>query len=359
MGVATQRVLVVRPDHLGDLLLTLPAVGALRQALPGADITVAAPDAALAAARLCPDIDHTLAVAFPPMAEPLDRTGWPVASACVGAELRGRFDVAILPRPDDPWSGHLVAAAGVPQRIGYDAARTRPFLTHAIPLPGREHVVATAARAVAAATALLGAAEPIEIGQPRPVRLVTTDAHEREADRVLDRCRDRAQLVLHPGSGWMLKNWSEEDWGRVACALAERHGCAPLVTGSEGERGLVEAVVAASEGRARGLAGELSLGGLTALYRRVRVVAGVDSGPVQLAALLGTPVVALFGPADPLVFGPWCPEERRRIVRIALPCSPCGNLLDPPCGARRRPACVAGIRVGAVVAAIEDLLAAR
>ena len=144
----------------------------------------------------------------------------------------------------------------------------------------------------------------------------------------------------------------------MAAALRQRYGVAPLVTGSAAEEDLVRAVVAASGRRAVGLAGRLSLGGLIALLRRVRLLIATDGGPLHLAAAVGTPVVGLYGPADPVMYRPWCPPERRRVVRVQLPCSPCGTLLDPPCGAATEPACVTGITLDAVLTAADELLAA-
>jgi ADP-heptose:LPS heptosyltransferase len=118
----------------------------------------------------------------------------------------------------------------------------------------------------------------------------------------------------------------------------------------------VEAVVEASEGSAYGLAGRLSVGELAALYHRASIIIGIDSGPVHLAVMVGTPVVGLYGPLDPGKWGPWCPADRHRVVRVELPCSPCDCIYDPPCGIPIEPACCSGITVGAVLAAAEDLL---
>ena len=85
-------------------------------------------------------------------------------------------------------------------------------------------------------------------------------------------------------------------------------------------------------------------------------MSSTDSGAVHLAAAVGARVVALFGPGDPVMFAPLCPPERRRIVRVGLPCSPCGTLEHPPCGATIEPDCVTGITVDAVLHAAADLM---
>jgi ADP-heptose:LPS heptosyltransferase len=351
------RILVIRPDHLGDVLLTLPALSALRRALPDAHITFLGPQGSVAAADLCPDIDETISVPFPPLDQPIDETNWPDDAMREGARFRGQFDIAVLPRPDDPWSGHLVAAARVPIRVGYDAPRTRAFVTDRLPLPGCCHVVSLATYVMAAAARLCGVSGIDDPALTVPARIAPSLAHEREVDGVLNNAVAGVRVVLHPGSGWAVKNWPAQDWGAVAHAVHDRFGITPLITGGSGERDLVAEVVAASGGHGHGLAGELTLGGLAALYRRAGVVAGIDSGPLHLAAMLGTPVVALFGPADPAQFSPWTRTELQRVVRMHLPCSPCGNLLDPPCGARREAPCMTSISATTVVSAIAELLA--
>ena len=169
----------------------------------------------------------------------------------------------------------------------------------------------------------------------------------------------RQPFVVHPTSGWPLKTWPVGRWVRLVAELSNRYGVKPLVIGAAQDADLVDAVVRDSGYRAVGLAGALSLGGLAALHRLARAVIGIDSGPTHLAALSGAPVVGLYGPADPAEFGPVCPPERRRTVRVQLPCSPCRTLLAPPCGATSEPPCMTGLKVRHVLSAIADLLASQ
>jgi ADP-heptose:LPS heptosyltransferase len=94
---------------------------------------------------------------------------------------------------------------------------------------------------------------------------------------------------------------------------------------------------------------------LAALLARFDVFVTGDTGPMHLAAAVGTPVVALFGPADPRRYGPL--TDRKRVVRVDLPCSPCGLVRLPPVRCRGHvPDCMDGITVEAVVAAVDDLI---
>ena len=231
------RVLLARPDHLGDVLLTLPAVMNLRRALPGAHVTYLVPDGVAPVPRHCPAVDATLALAFPPLSAWPDPPGWADAVARAAPSLHGRFDLVILPRPDDPVSAALVAAADVPIRLGYASPRTRPLLTHALPAPDRRHVVALANDLVLAALDLLGAPLPVATDAPSAC-FVPTAAEEEEASAVLGSApatSEAGPVVLHPGSGWPLKNWPARRWGHLAATLARRYGVAPLVTGGPHE----------------------------------------------------------------------------------------------------------------------------
>ena len=100
----------------------------------------------------------------------------------------------------------------------------------------------------------------------------------------------------------------------------------------------------------------LTLPAAAALYRRASLVIGIDSGPLHLAVMVGARVIGLYGPLDPLKWGPWCAPDRYRIVRVQIPCSPCDCIFDPPCGVPLAPPCTTGITVDAVLAAAVELL---
>jgi ADP-heptose:LPS heptosyltransferase len=352
--VSAPRVVLLRPDHLGDLLLSLPGVMTLRELVPGSTLAVAAPPGVVAVAARCPAVDATLPVPFPPPTAPDRPPGWEARADEEAASLRGQFDIALLPRLDDPWSGLVAARADLPRRIGFDHPRTRPYLTEALPVPALSHVVELTA-AVAWQAAGRGGLPPTPPAGPW---LVPTAADHVEAAGALAGM-DAPFVALHPGSGWPLKAWLPECWGALARALHYHSAPRPLevvVTGSAGETDLVAAVVAASGGVARGLAGQVSLGGLAALYRRATLLIALDSGPLHLATAVGTPVVGLYGPADPQEFGPWSQAGRSAVVVAELPCRPCRSLDQPPCGAVVQPACLRLLGVESVLAAAAGVL---
>jgi ADP-heptose:LPS heptosyltransferase len=190
-----------------------------------------------------------------------------------------------------------------------------------------------------------------------PRLIVPTSADTAEAQAILTRAESSSQpVVIHPGAGWELKSWPVERWGALAHRLAEELGVRPLISGGPDEVGVAGAIVDASRGNAVSIAGTLSLGGLIGVLEQSRIVVANDGGPLHLAAALGTPVVGLYGPADPVEFGPWGTGQQR-VVQASLPCQPCRTLDNPPCGARRLPACLLAVSVETVLNAALELLA--
>jgi heptosyltransferase-2/heptosyltransferase-3 len=322
-----RRVLVVRPDHIGDVLLCGPALRRLRAALPEAHVSLlAGPWSAEAAAGL-EDVDSVLVYPMPGFEwglapwEPYRR-----ALALARRLARERFDLALVLR-DDYWWGALVCAlAGIPIRAGFDLPETRLFLTRTAAHRTDLHEVEKDWRVV---TAGLGT-------DPTPLdRLVdrlafrTRPEDEVFAARFLGTVAGNGAhgevpfLVLHPPARSLVKRWTPEAFAAVARRF-RRRGWRVVVTGAAGERALVEEVTGRA-GDAIPLVGA-PLGALAAVLRRASLVVGVDSGPLHLAVAMGTPSVALFGPIDPVRFGPWGDPERHRFVATRMACAPCDRL---------------------------------
>jgi heptosyltransferase-1 len=136
---------------------------------------------------------------------------------------------------------------------------------------------------------------------------------EQKCDERLRNIGDFA--LLNPGAGWGAKQWPPERYGYVARQLA-KDGVKPLINFGPGEESLMRAVESASGGTANGMA--CSLTELIAVTRRARLFIGGDTGPMHLAAALGVPVVAIFGPTDPARNGPF----RTRSIVLRSPTSP-------------------------------------
>ncbi len=141
-GAAPRRLLLIRPDHLGDVLWLTPALRALRERFPDAHLTVAAGPWGQPVLAGNPDIDAILPVDFPGFTR--RPKGGPLAPYAylreVAREVRGRrFDAALVLRDDHWWGALLAATAGIPRRFGYALPDVAPFLTDALPPPPRRH----------------------------------------------------------------------------------------------------------------------------------------------------------------------------------------------------------------------------
>ena len=317
--------MLIRPDHLGDLLFVTPGLHGLRKALPDARLTLLVGPWNLDIVRDNPDVDAILTCPFPgferrPKTDALAPYRLLTETA---RRLRGEaFDAALILRFDHWWGAWLAAEAGIPARIGYDIPETRPFLTEPVAYTTDRHEVLQNVR-------LLQAVAPNMDEAPGPTRFVIS---EHDTAWATDWLRDQGALetrplvAIHPGAGAAIKQWPPEHWAGIARRLIKQAGAQILLTGSGAERRLVEDVKNALGLPVLDAAGQTSLGQLAALLARARLVLGSDSGPLHLAVAVGAPTVHLYGPVDSGRFGPWGQRDRHTVVQTPWPCAPCNRL---------------------------------
>jgi len=355
------RILVIRPDHLGDLLFSTPAFRLLRAAFPTAHITALIGPWGQDVARRNPALDEVLTCEFPgftrqPKGSPLApyRLLWREAR-----RLRS-FDLAVIPRFDHWWGALLAYTARIPRRWGYDIPECRPFLTRPVPHVAGRHEVEQNLRLIEAGCQVEGMPCPIaEID--RALAFPLSEEEKAFADNYLARhgLVSHSHLVaIHPGAGAAVKLWPAERFAQVADALAERWKARIILTGSRAELGLAWAV--AMRTGALVAAGETTLGQLAALLARCDLVIGSDSGPLHLAVAVGAPTIHLYGPANPALFGPWAPgsEGAHRAIVSPMACVPC-NRLDYTMAELVSHTCMKEITVAEVLKAAEELLGLR
>jgi lipopolysaccharide heptosyltransferase II len=339
-----ERILVKRPDHLGDVLLITPALAVLRARYPDAIIDVLVGPWAADVLAHNQDIDHVLTLPFPGFSRGGAGKVYDPYVLAVNAARRLRrvgYSRAFILRPDHWWGAAVAKWAGIPVRVGYAHAQTAPFLTHAAPL----HDIHAAAQNVWLAGEDFSQLRPAR-PESAPLRLtVTQDA----ADWVNGYLGEfgigasRPIIVIHPGSGAAVKLWNDADWATTAGILAEEIDACIVLTGSDSESPLTHRIISTLSER-KGvqwldMTGETTLDTLAALYQRARLVMGPDSGPLHVAAAVGTPSVVLYGPASMIEFGPWGPGSRHIGLRSTMmACIPCrvlnwegDNLSNHPC----------------------------
>jgi heptosyltransferase-2/heptosyltransferase-3 len=363
-----QHILLIRPDHLGDVLWLTPALRALRQGLPEAAITVAIGPWSRPILAANDDYDDVLLLDFPGFTRrPKGGALAPYQALRTAAhDLRARaFDTSVILRDDHWWGGLLTATAGIPRRLGFAHPDAAPFLTEALPLPVGEHVALGNLRLIdallrdAGRPPLLPDARAIEEARVRHPLVFAPGAAAgaHAADLLAPLGAIEAPIVaIHASAGVPVKLWDEGRLAAVADGLAREFGARIVLTGVKGDETLTGAVAAAmTTAPPLDLTAQTSIPELVALYRRCALVLGPDSGALHLAVAAGVPTLHLYGPADPVRFGPWGDPARQRVVSAGLHCDRCGDLSpERPRGAT----CMLAIGVDQVLAAARELLSA-
>lgn len=334
-------ILVIKLRYIGDVLLATPVLRALRGRFPSVRLTMLVNRGTEDVLRRNPDLDEVLTL------ERMDLAG----QLRFASELRRRAFDCVIDLTDADRSAILAWLAGAPVRIGFNEEHRWRGLLYSDIVPARpdsehrlEHDLA--------ALHLLGI-EP----KAEPPVLRTAPEDEAAAARLLagvgvDPADRRPLVMLQPGARYWFKAWPVERFAALADRLTERHGCLVLIGGSHAERGAMEAIRAQARSAPLVLAGRTSLLEFAALLKRCALFVGNDNGPMHMAAALGVPVVTLFGPSDPAVWGP-----RGRRVQVLYKGLDCRRCFHPTCF-RGEQSCMKLITVEEVVAAAERELAA-
>ena len=301
------RVIVVRvANWLGDTVMALPALAALRRACPESRIVAIGRWAPLLAGQAAVD----LVLPYPRRLRERLR---------VGRHLRADPPALAVLLPNSMESALAAYWWGAKRRVGYDTDGRAPLLTDVVALPSpRRHQVDEY-------VALLEAVD-VEVGDDRAPRWNRREdpATEAEIDRLLEGVgvSPRARIVgLHLGAAFgPSKLWPAESFGRLATGLS-RAGLTPLLLGA---RDAAEAAAAAAKTASSpppSLVGRDRPALLPDLLARLACLVSGDTGVAHLAAAVGVPSVTLFGPTDPRLSAPRGPTAR--VVDHAVPCSPC------------------------------------
>jgi lipopolysaccharide heptosyltransferase I len=294
-----QRILIVKPSAIGDIVHTLPVLNLLRKRFPAAHIAWLVTPACRGILDGHPQLNEII---------PFERKRWTKSLSLMKRLHRERFDLGLdlqgLFR-----SGLFAWSTGAPVRVGFANAREMAplFYTHDVPVPEVE---------VHAMDRYLALAEAVGCERGSVEYVFPTDAGDR--DRVAAMLGGAgAYAVLLPGTNWATKRWPAEHFAGVVAPLRERFGLSSVIAGGPGDGDAVAALAPS----AINLAGRTSLRELMALQERASLVIANDSGPMHIAAALGRPLVTVFGPTNPVRTGPY--QRAESVLRVDLPCSPC------------------------------------
>jgi heptosyltransferase-2 len=365
--IQPRRILVRGVNWLGDAVMTTPALLRLREKFPEAQITLLTPEKLKDLWLNHPAVNETISFA----------AGENIFS--VGKKLRaGKFGLALV-LPNSPRSAMEVYFAGIPRRIGYARPWRNFFLTQAVaprpgvikmhkrseseirqlisknpeprtqtlPIPKSAHQIHEYLNLAAA----LGA-------NPEPIapQLFVTPEEISAAKNELgleDKTYKHLFLGINAGAEYgPAKRWPVDKFIIAALEIRRRIACNWVIFGGHADKQIAEQIERGIDGAVFNLAGHTSLRELMAALKLCRVVLTNDTGPMHVAAALGTPVVVPFGSTSPELTGPGLPgDTRHHLLKSDAPCSPC-FLRECPIDFR----CMNGISVERVVEEVVDSL---
>jgi heptosyltransferase-1 len=316
-------ILIVKLSALGDVVQTIPAFEALRSHYPAAHISWLVEEGVAELLEYYPGLDEVYVCQRKSWLKKLRQPElWPVVSLDIikfSRRLRSRYYDLIIDFQGLLKSAIWVGLARGGRKIGFDGTREGSwrFLNERLPPydPDRHALN----RYLDVARYLGAEVEEVLIHDP------WTPAEENQFNNRLSQVTRKGEnplILCHPMSRWQTKLWPESNFARLAVEIVKRVHATVVFTGSAEDRDTIEVVM-----RQAGLsglhnwAGTTNLRELAYLCKRATVVISTDSGPMHLAAVMGTPVVALFGPTAPWRTGPY--GKIHRVIRANSDCSPC------------------------------------
>jgi lipopolysaccharide heptosyltransferase II len=321
-----RNLLCIRLDNLGDVLMTTPALRALKHSLPGCRLTLLASGAGAECARFVPEIDDVIAYASPWMKSTVhsDADG----DVAMANELRARdFDAAVIftaysqsPLP----AAFLCHLARIPLRLAHCHENPYHLLSDWIADPEPQAIVRHEVRRQLDLVAAAGCStndEHLSFDVPhadaawarRRLQAIGIDLHQ-------------PWLLLHPGASAPSRRYPAPLWAQAANLLASELQCPIVFSGDGSESTLVESIRSHLAHPSYSLAGKLDLGKFAAVLAQAPLLISNNTGPVHLAAAVGTPVIDLYALTNPQ-HTPW--QVPNRVLYHDVSCSPCYKSICP------------------------------
>lgn len=288
------KILIVKLGAIGDIVHTLPALAAMREAVPGAEIAWAVETRSAEILRQNPFIHNLIEIDTRRLRGGRAIGNFPELGRQVREIKRDAFDIAL------DFQGLLKSAtiaklSGARRRWGF-ARRdlrepaSRVFLTDIVKIPPRTHIIRKNLVLVAEALGIPFSNNGLKFP------IATDESHFSEASRIIDRAGPKF-AILNPAGGWVTKLWPAERFGQLADRIWERHGLVSLVVTGPKERQLSDGVIRSSRsGKAAPV--RPSLKGFFELAKEASIYVGGDTGPTHLAVAAGAPIVGIFGPTE-------------------------------------------------------------
>ncbi|MBE9547676.1 MAG: lipopolysaccharide heptosyltransferase II [Proteobacteria bacterium] len=309
----TENILIRGTNWIGDVVMTLPAIAAVRKTFPRSKITVLAKPWVAELFRICPDVDETILFQSPGihdgiagkfrLARKLKSKGFGMAIL-----LQNAIEAAIIAR-----------LAGIPIRGGYNSDGRGMLLTH--PVPRTKEI-----RAVHQVDYYLEMVKALGFKPAgRKVNLIPTDEYSAISEEILSQYhigKEEVVVGVAPGAAYgPAKRWFPERFAAVADRLIEDFSTPVILFGSADDRDSTDRVQQNSKNALINLAGKTNLKGAISLIARCSLFISNDSGLMHVAGALGIPTIAIFGSTNPVTTSPV--GEKSIVISKGVPCSPC------------------------------------
>jgi lipopolysaccharide heptosyltransferase I len=317
-------ILIVKLSAIGDVIHTLPALNTIRNHYPDAHITWLVEEDAAIIIDGHKALDRVLISRRKRWTKGLASRWWlkHVRDAFrFIRELRDtRYDLVINFQPLLK-SGILVGLSRGIRKVGFDRGmdhmeHSYMFLNERVPAVNMDH------HALLRSLMLL---ESIGMATNNIAYHFPIATQDRETlDALLKRHAVNGHqriVAINPVAKWETKRWRNVNFAKLADQLITHYGVQVVFTGSRDDRGTIDGILNSMQCQAVNLAGRTSLKTLAALFEKIAFLVSTDTGPMHMAAAVGTPVVALFGPTAPWRTGPF--GSGHQVIRVGLPCSPC------------------------------------
>lgn len=348
-------ILIVKTSAIGDVTHTLPALNCLRRKYPEARITWLVEEAAADLVRSHQALDRVLISKRKKWFAEL-RTGnrlgaFKKITGFIKELRRVKFDL-IIDFQGLLKSGVLVGLARGGRKVGFGRGMQHSecsyiFLNERLPAVDME--IHALDREILLLAGIGVECDKISFNLP-----ISTAELDRACELLTGFGRENGPLLaINPQTKWPTKLWDNKKFALVADRLAGQ-GCRVFFTGGPADKKVIGEIQAAMKENSLNLAGKSTLKTLAALYRKADLVISTDTGPMHIAAAMGTAVVALFGPTAPWRTGPY--GDQHQVLRTGVSCSPCFKKLCPLENKAEQKKCMNEIGVEQVVGAALKIL---
>lgn len=317
-----ERILIVKMDHIGDVLLTTPSLRALRRLYPKAQISCLVGSWAKEVLKRNPNVDEVIAFNPPWFQRDNSKpTNFPGVVRFALSLRKRNFDLSIDFRPDirNLFFDYLI---GAKRRVGYGFKGGGFFLTDVVPYANEKHILERN-KDVLRVLGVGNFAFNLEIHFSKEDEIYV--------QKLLENCDiHEGDLVigLNPGAGYSVRNWTNEGFARLGDELTKKYGAKTIIIGTTDAEVLADEIISLMRTTPVNITGKTHLKQLIALIARLNLLITVDSAPRHIANAVGTPVITLRHGVDSQKL--WSSYSNNdHVIALDLSCSPCGEEVCP------------------------------